>query len=307
MNNCESRSSPEEVCELFFNVAKKCMNFPYVFVEEDYISWLCTEVITVFSTEASLLSLEPPIIVCGDTHGQFIDTLRIFELMGKPDQNKYIFLGDYVDRGGQSIENLVFLLTLKVLYPTNVYLIRGNHETEEISTVYGLRDECIRRYSFSMYSKFIAVFDIMPFCATISKSIFCVHGGIPSESISLSDISQISRPYDLNSNTQIIDILWSDPNSEAKGFIPSPRGVSFLFGQKEAEEFMRINGISLIIRSHEFCSEGIAFPFGQNGGLITVFSAPNYCRTMNTASVLTIKEDLEMKITLFKPHYGDKA
>jgi hypothetical protein len=129
--------------------------FPFVHVPEPYMLELCDVVTGLLLSEDSILSIDPPLTICGDTHGQFTDTLRIIETCGDPESNCYLFLGDYVDRGTQSIENVVLLLTLKVFFPGQVFLLRGNHETEEISTVYGLLHECMKRYNFSLYGSFL--------------------------------------------------------------------------------------------------------------------------------------------------------
>lgn len=277
--------------------------FPYTYIPESYIRHLCSLLTDTFLAEESVLSLEPPINVCGDTHGQFTDTIRIFDVVGQPDQNQYLFMGDYVDRGSQSIENMVYLLTLKYMYPNNIFLLRGNHETEEISTVYGLRDECLKRYSFGLYSVFIALFETMPFAAVIGDSIFCVHGGISPEKFTLDTLRAVKRPLDLNSSTVVTDLLWSDPNQRDdgdSGFTPSSRGVSFLFGKKEAKAFLDSNNLSMLIRSHEFCPDGVCLPFGGRGGVATVFSASNYCGTLNSSAVLSIDQNLLLHFTVFQ-------
>lgn len=138
-----SSFDPEAVLKTLLASRGRLKYFPFVYIPEDYIKELCERVGAVFLAEPSVLKLDPPLTICGDTHGQFTDTLRIFEVGGHVgvDGTRYLFMGDYVDRGSQSIENMVLLLTLKILYPTSIFLLRGNHETEEISTVYGMRDE----------------------------------------------------------------------------------------------------------------------------------------------------------------------
>ena len=293
-----SEFNPEEILQILENSHGRIKYFPFVYIPESYIVELCDRCIELFLKEPSILTLSAPINVCGDTHGQFTDTLRIFDVAGKPGKKQFLFLGDYVDRGAQSIENIVYLLTLKLLRPTSIYMIRGNHETEEISTVYGLRDECCRRYSYNVYAKLIRVFDVLPFAAIVSNTIFCVHGGISSESVE--KLKEVKRPLEINDSTPVIDLLWSDPGTD-DGFVPSPRGVSYLFGHEQALKFMKDNGFSLIIRSHEFCQDGVALPYGKYGGFITVFSASNYCRTMNTSAIVSISKSLVLHFSLFTP------
>ena len=296
---------PEEVLQSLYDSHDRHKYFSYVYIPEDYIIQLCEKCKTIFLSEPPVLTIDAPVTICGDTHGQFTDTLRIFDVAGKPVEKQFLFLGDYVDRGPQSIENIVLLLTVKYLYPKTFFMIRGNHETEEISTVYGLRDECVRRYSFDLYNVFLSTFDCMPFAAIVSKTIFCVHGGIPATGVKIEDIMKVERPTEVSETSPVIDLLWSDPGPEVDGFIPSPRGVSFIFGKEEAEKFMDENGIQLIIRSHEFCQEGALFPFGENGGFLTIFSASNYCRTMNSSAIVEIDEKLELHFSMFTPvHQG---
>ena len=295
---------PKGVLQILINSHDRLKYFPHVYIPESYIIQLIDFCMEIFLNEDSILTLNAPITVCGDTHGQFTDTLRIFDISGDPNTKPYLFLGDYVDRGAQSIENIVLLLTLKYLNPKTFYMIRGNHETEEISTVYGFRDECVRRYSFALYAKFMRLFDAMPFAAIISKTIFCVHGGIPAENVTVKELAEIKRPLEITDTTPVLDLLWSDPGLD-DGFIPSPRGVSFIFGPDQAMRFLKKNNLSLIVRSHEFCQEGVALPFGKYGGFITVFSASNYCRTMNTSAILHIRKDLRLHFSLFTPQAHD--
>ena len=124
--------------------------------------------------------------VVGDIHGQFYDLLRTFDYCGFPSEDKnYLFIGDYVDRGKQSIEVISLLLAFKVKYPDTFNLLRGNHECQAINRTYGFYDECKRRYSISLWREFGYCFNFMPVCALIEQRILCMHGGLSPDLHSL--------------------------------------------------------------------------------------------------------------------------
>ena len=145
----------------------------------------------VMSQEPNVLDLKTPITVCGDLHGQFYDVLELFSVGGKPPEQNFIFLGDYVDRGYYSTETLFLLLCLKVRFPTKIYLLRGNHETQAITEQYGFYEEVRKKYpSSDIYNKCLEVFQMMPLAALIDNKVFCIHGGL---SPSLTDIKEIEE------------------------------------------------------------------------------------------------------------------
>jgi len=168
----------------------------------------------------------------GDVHGQYYDLLRIFEYGGFPPEANYLFLGDYIDRGKQSIETVCLLLCYKIKYPENFFLLRGNHECAQINRIYGFYDECKRRYSIRLWRVFSDVFNCLPVAALVDEKIFCMHGGLSPELKNLDQIKNIMRPTDVPDTGLLCDLLWSDPERGIETYGDNDRGVSFTFGEK---------------------------------------------------------------------------
>ena len=118
------------------------------------------------------------ITVGTDIHGQYFDLLRYLNNAGSPQNTSYLFLGDYVDRGKQSIETVALLFSFKIKYPDSMFLLRGNHECQNISKIYGFYDECRRRYNIKLWRQFVNLFNHLPVSALIDDRIICMHGGL---------------------------------------------------------------------------------------------------------------------------------
>jgi serine/threonine-protein phosphatase PP1 catalytic subunit len=242
--------------------------------------------------------------VCGDIHGQFYDLVDIFARCGSvPDEN-YLFLGDYVDRGNNSIETITYLLALKVRYADHIWLLRGNHETHDVSHKYGFYDEVMRRYqSEELWQRFNDVFMYLPIAAVISDSIFCVHGGLSPELDSLARIEKLVRPLVIPSRGLLSDLLWSDPEPGQNGWGKSERGTGqYTFGADIADAFLRANDLDLLCRAHQVVPDGYEFPFHPNETVLTVFSAPAYPgEDNNKGAVLKVDSALQCSFTIFDP------
>merc|ERR1719265_2093377 len=154
------------------------------------------------------LELECPLKVCGDVHGQYADVLRLFECGGFPPEANYLFLGDYVDRGKHSLETICLLLAYKIKCPKNFFLLRGNHECASINRIYGFYDECKRRFNVKLWRSFVDVFNCMPVAALVAGRVFCMHGGLSPELLSLDKINKIPRPIDIPDFGLLCDLLW---------------------------------------------------------------------------------------------------
>jgi len=267
--------------------------------EEDIIS-LCARVQEQFLIEPMLLRTEAPIKICGDIHGQYYDLLRIFDHCGNPRKVNYLFLGDYCDRGKQSIEVLCLLFAYKLKYPNKMHLLRGNHESQQLTRMYGFYDECKRRYSVKLWKRFCAVFDCMPIAAVISDIIFCVHGGLSPTLKSLEQIDSIQRPTDIPETGLMTDLLWSDPEPDISGWEENDRGISYVFGGDVVEEFLNEHNLDLVVRAHQVIEDGYEFFSGRK--LVTIFSAPNYCGEFdNCGATMIINTDLKCHFQLLKP------
>ncbi len=262
------------------------------------VDWTCEQL----DKEPSLLAITPPIYIVGDIHGLFDDLLRMFMTLGPPPQNRYLFLGDYVDRGPQDIECIALLLTYKCLYPEKVYLLRGNHEVARTNERWGFKDNMQRRFkNLKLYRHIHQAFDRLPICACISEKILCMHGGLSKELEALQQIRDVQRPMEHTLfHPMVNDILWSDPEVGMKGWkYNENRRTSCIFGKDALEEKLKKMDLELIVRGHQVCQEGYRF-FG-NRKLVTVFSAPKYGGNMNQAAVVKVDSSLVCSFTFFCP------
>jgi len=248
--------------------------------------------------EVNIVNVECPVTIVGDLHGQFADLLQIFESMGQAPETNYLFLGDYVDRGNHSVETIQLLVALKVRFPSRVTLLRGNHESRQITQVYGFYDEVFFKYgSPSVWTYFTDLFDYLPLGCLIDGKIFCTHGGLSPSFNTLDDLRALDRVQEIPHDGPICDLLWSDP-VECNGWGMSTRGAGYLYGPDISEKFNYENGLHLVCRAHQLVMPG--YSWMHNRHVVTVFSAPNYCgRVGNQGAVMTIDEQLQFNFTQF--------
>mmetsp|Transcript_44297 Transcript_44297/g.108775 ORF Transcript_44297/g.108775 Transcript_44297/m.108775 type:complete len:318 (+) Transcript_44297:96-1049(+) len=269
-------------------------------LKEEEIKDLCIEARKVFLEQMPLLELDAPIKICGDIHGQFHDLLRLFEYGGFPPTSNYLFLGDYVDRGKQSIETICLLLAFKVRYPENFFILRGNHECASINRIYGFYDECRRRYNVKLWKTFCDVFNCLPIAAIVDEKIFCTHGGLSPEHSTMEQIRRMMRPTDVPDQGLLCDLLWSDPDKDIMGWGENDRGVSFTFGSDIVARFLSKFDLDLVCRAHQVVEDGYEF-FGDRR-LVTIFSAPNYCGEFdNAGAMMSVDETLMCSFQILKP------
>ncbi|XP_049379407.1 serine/threonine-protein phosphatase BSL3-like isoform X2 [Solanum stenotomum] len=284
------------------------------FLDCNEIADLCDSAERIFASEPTVLQLRAPIKIFGDLHGQFGDLMRLFDEYGSPSTAgdiayiDYLFLGDYVDRGQHSLETITLLLALKVEYPHNIHLIRGNHEASDINALFGFRIECIERLGerdgIWAWHRINRLFNWLPLAALIEKKIICMHGGIGRSINHVEQIESIQRPITMEAGSIVLmDLLWSDPteNDSVEGLRPNARGPGLVtFGPDRVMEFCNNNDLQLIVRAHECVMDG--FERFAQGHLITLFSATNYCGTANNAgAILVLGRDLVVVPKLIHP------
>jgi len=267
---------------------------------ETEIRSLCQASREIFMSQPMLLELEAPIKICGDVHGQFYDLLRLFEYGGFPPNSNYLFLGDYVDRGKQSLETICLLLAYKIKYPRNFFILRGNHECASINRIYGFYDECKRRYSIRLWKTFTDCFNALPIAAIVDEKIFCMHGGLSPELRSMDQITMIHRPTDVPDQGLLCDLLWADPDKDIVGWGENDRGVSFTFGEDVVHHFLTEHSLDLICRAHQVVEDG--YEFFARRHLVTIFSAPNYCGEFdNAGAMMSVDQTLMCSFQILKP------
>lgn len=261
---------------------------------------ICKTAIDIFIKESNVLNLSAPITICGDIHGQFFDLMELFKIGGVPPETKYLFLGDYVDRGYHSVETFSLLVCLKIKYPDRIFLLRGNHESRQITQVYGFYDECVRKYGTpEIWRVFTDLFDYLPLSAIVGNEIFCCHGGLSPSFETVEDIQNLDRKVEVPHVGAMCDLLWSDPDV-INGWGDSPRGAGFLFGEDKTFNFNKKNNFKMICRAHQLAMEGVNF--NHDNQCITIFSAPNYCyRCGNIATLMELDEFSQFEFTKFEP------
>ncbi|EAX91442.1 Ser/Thr protein phosphatase, putative [Trichomonas vaginalis G3] len=280
------------------HLAKSRKPGTYVRLTQQFLIQVCDLALPVFKNEKFILKLSAPIHVVGDIHGQFYDLLRMFDLIGLPTNEKFLFLGDYVDRGTQSIEVVTLLFLYKILYPDNIFLLRGNHETAEINENQGFKAECTSRYSHRLWLAFNEVFKYLPIGAVIGDKIFAVHGGISPEVTDLSFFDSVERPI-ASPVGAILDYMVSDPDPYKLKWDKKPRGASYVYGAPQIHEFLDANNLEVLVRGHEMVEDGFEFPFEPDRCTVTVFSAP-YGQS-NKGAVMNIDQNYCCTFTEIPP------
>jgi diadenosine tetraphosphatase ApaH/serine/threonine PP2A family protein phosphatase len=276
------------------------------FLEKKLLIQVIEHAILHLSKDETIINIQPPCVVVGDIHGHILDLYNIIVSYGLPPSQKYLFLGDIVDRGNHSLECITFIYLLKIFYPDYVFIIRGNHEVPycpnekpKYQSQQTLLNEIIQCYGNpEIFSTFSSSFNYIPIAAKIG-TILCVHGGINKKSLDLNDLARIKKPiYEINED--VTGYLWSDPKEgQAVEFAYSLRGNGYTFNEQAFNKFMEINKLTLMVRGHQF-TNGPKFTFGDR--LLTIFSASNYLPNQtNVATCLYIDKSFNKIIRVFEP------
>ncbi|KAJ3632111.1 hypothetical protein Zmor_022087 [Zophobas morio] len=267
---------------------------------EPHVKKLCNKAKEILIKESNVVEVSSPVTICGDVHGQFYDLLELFRIGGEAPNTNFLFLGDYVDRGFHSLETVSLLICLKLRYPSRVTILRGNHESRQITMVYGFYDECFRKYGDNVVWKhYTDLFDYLPITALVENKIFSLHGGLSPSVDSLDTIRSLNRIVEVPHDGPMCDLLWSDPDERTSWGV-SPRGAGYTWGQDITEVFNHNNSLTLVARAHQLVMEG--YLWCHNRGVVTIFSAPNYCyRCGNQASIMELDDSMKYTFLQYDP------
>lgn len=279
------------------NVLDALKNDALLIISEANIINLIIECRKILRNEDMLLRASGNFVIFGDIHGHFFEFLGMMDGL-EPHRNvdmdasinsetKFIFLGDYVDRGQKSVECILYLMAMKILYPDRYFLLRGNHE-EAIMNVQdnGFYSNCKNTFGARIFAEITMTYSYMSVAIILNDTIFCVHGGISPILNDVNELNNIEKPTNIDG--VILDLLWSDYRDDVDTFEDNyDRGCAYFYGIKAIDNFLDQNSLTCIIRGHEFFSDG--FSNMADGRVISIFSAGNYIPGIeNTPAVITI-------------------
>jgi len=286
----ELNKQPERISQLEYPIVSEILNEAKKgFRKQDFV------------LEFKNVEKKDEIYVLGDIHGSWDSLAIILKDIEKNDPRIVISLGDIVDRGAEQLKCLMILLILKILEPDRYFILRGNHETEEMNAYYGFLERFIDKYGdMNKFLEILSVYEALPYCAVINNEILCLHGGIPEE---IQAIDQLRKLNKKNNNTlglknleeTLFQIMWNDPKESDGYFFDSFRGPGIKFFGKDAfQEFMEFYDLKLLIRAHECFSEGYRWFFDKK--LLSIFSAANYRTSASNPGTYAIIKGGDVKV-----------
>lgn len=223
---------------------------------------------------------KPHAVFIGDLHGDFVSLVTVLNSTWswiRSNDGVLVFLGDYIDRGDRQLETLMMVLLLKVEYPDNVVLLRGNHEPPEwliphphdypFQLKLAFRERADELYRLSMM-----LFNSLPLIFLAKNKLIALHGGPPRRVLRHMDFNQVFEVGKETPTEDLLeDVLWSDPIEQDIDYLPSPRGAGILFGKKITKRTLNIAQVEFIIRGHEPVN---GVKSAHEGRVITVFTSP---------------------------------
>lgn len=282
-------------------------------LNKSYLIRICNLLKKFLLKEPTVLHLEPHVHILGDLQGQYN---YLWHFTKTPETtDKFLFLGDYCNKGRHSLEVLALAFTMKLLQPNQVFLLRGSCETPEICEKYGFKAECLRRFDQEVYDKFLEVFECLPLAAVITnsamldkydehekKTIICMNGGISSDFHYISQLEAIQRPYKVPASGLVHGILFANPVKESKSKDNSKGSSSKGFTSQATHDFLKHNKLDYMIRAHQFEEDGYEYPYGEKDhSIITIYSAPNNGKAQNAGAHIFLREDMLYHVTQVEP------
>jgi diadenosine tetraphosphatase ApaH/serine/threonine PP2A family protein phosphatase len=339
----ETKSDAQGLAEKFVEVFQNPVEYMTYLQSAEFahdLMKVCLAVEEMLEAESRCIFMQSPVYVFGDIHGNLEDLHFFSDNIWKLGMNltagKFLFIGDYVDRGMSSLECVAYLFGLKLLYPSKIHMLRGNHETRDVngweehyhekSFLYQCKDRFGIELGNEVWEEVNQAFDRLPFSAVIDHEIFCIHGGIPRPVdgfknelhaiLGLPTVAGIMPSYEHEDpwmKRMSADLIWSDPAPESMeprlgvdGFGDSPRGGGAVcFGTNAIENFLEANGLSYVIRAHEAHAHGVSLSKGAR--VFTVFSTSKDHRQGSRAMAGCILVDFDkIQVINRSPKYKNK-